>query len=339
MLEWLEGEIVQLGLNLPDEIFQFIIGDGVVREGKTLDKKIQIVLKLSSLKPKLESQPPEKSRVLYRDVLRHFDIDYQPLYDIRQIEIPVESGKIQMRLYYPENVEKVAPCLLFFHGGGFVVGDLETHDRFLRYLSRNSGRVVISVDYRRAPEYKFPIAFEDCFTAYLYVQKNANLLGIHPGKIGVGGDSAGAAIALYIVAQAIGKNVVPPVYQLLIYPLVDMSREYPSYQTYDDFGLTPPLIRYFKKHFLNKPDDSKNQQYFPFLQGKFNKFPPTLIQIAGFDPLHDEAILLEQKLRKKDVEVDWIEYPTLIHGYVHLGGVIPAARIAVEDIIRYMLKF
>lgn len=340
MLKFIEQEIVKLGMSLPDEVADFLSGGDTKVDGKKLDIKTKLLLLLSNIKPPLHSVSPAQARTIYTEIAEPCAIEYTPVYEISDISIPVSAGQVPVRIYYPHKTSTtLMPTMLYYHGGGFVIGGFATHDRMLRYLARRTGTAIVAVDYRLAPEYKFPTAFSDSFSVYLWLQQHGKDYSLDGQKVGLAGDSAGAGISVYVVRESIRKGLISPKFQLLFYPLLDISREYPSYKKYPNFGLTPEFIRYCKKHFCRSSEDAENSDYFPILEEKFSGFPPTQIQIAGFDPLKDEALSFESMLRRQNIDVNVIEYHSMVHGYVHFAGMVPTAKSAIEDAARFIANF
>ena len=234
----------------------------------------------------------------------------------------------------------VAPSLMFMHVGGFVIGDLETHDPTCRYLAKRANVVVFALDYRLAPEHKFPAALEDVKAAFNWLHDNAEMLGIDAGNIGAGGDSAGARAALALGLESNLPHVpglVPsPAWLWMVYPATDLYADTPSLKEFDkDLFLTTPVMKWFGGQFLSeevlaKPDPS-NVVYAPLRSPDLGKLPPSYLMTVGFDPLRDEGILLRDRLQDEGVPLEYAHYPRLAHEIFAISGLVPEARAAIAD--------
>ncbi|MCB1158486.1 MAG: alpha/beta hydrolase [Leptospiraceae bacterium] len=332
MLSTIEKEVIKYLLKLPTRALELISGGKTEIQGKKLDTFIQFGLLLSAVKPKLNALPPIESRQLHKEMMAIFDLDPLELYRVNDMKVSARNREIPIRIYTPRLEGLSDSCLLYFHGGGFVIGNLDTVDPLLRYLSLKSGVTIISVDYRLAPEHRFPAAFEDAYSVYEWLESREKYFEINISKMGIGGDSAGASIANYLSARLREREGKKPSYQLLIYPGIDHSIERESFQQFPNYGLTPDLLRYFFSHFFNHPEDRVNPFYFPYHAETLKGMPKTYLIQAGFDPLYDEGLAFHEKLLKDGNPSIRIEFPSLIHGFVNFGGLVPAARDALDKI-------
>ncbi|HWI38237.1 MAG TPA: alpha/beta hydrolase [Burkholderiales bacterium] len=234
-----------------------------------------------------------------------------------------------LRVYRPVKNEKL-PALVYFHGGGWTIGDIDTHDVLCRELAIGARCVVVSVDYRLAPEYPFPAAVEDCFAATRYVADNAAKLSI--GRIAVGGDSAGgnlAATVSLLTREAGGPAIA---FQLLIYPATDQRLATPSHErNAQGYLLTRDAIDYFRRAYLPNEKDWTDWRASPLLAQSHANLPPALVITAGYDPLLDEGRAYAERLKAAGVRVEYREYPDMVHGFILFGGVLDTAKAAVAD--------
>jgi acetyl esterase len=234
---------------------------------------------------------------------------------------------VVLRAYRPSK-DDVLPALVFFHGGGWTIGDLDTHDTLCRELAKGANCAVFSVEYRLAPESPFPAAVEDCIAATAYVHREAAALRIDPSRIAVGGDSAGGNLAAVVALDA-PKKVC---FQLLIYPATDQQLKAGSLtRNGQGYLLTLPLMERFRANYLPNPADHLDWRASPALAKSFKGLPPALILTAGFDPLLDEGREYAELLARDGVEVAYRNYEDMIHGFILMGGVLDTANIAVAD--------
>jgi acetyl esterase len=274
-------------------------------------------------------------RAGYRELNLRFGFRRVEDVETRLIEIPVSGGTIAGRLSAPLSAHAdPLPVLLYFHGGGWVIGDAESYDHLTRYLAHKGRIGVLSVDYRMGPEHPIPAPFEDGFDAYAWLIEHATTYGLDPNRIAVGGDSAGGSIAAAISAFGCDRGLSRPAYQLLIYPPLDGTLRYPSRSAYRSGDLIVPALReWFKAHALSRPEDITH----PFLRlvdaPKPEDNPPTYFLAAGYDSLIDEGRAYVERLRSAGVDVTYDLRESLPHGLVNVARVTPAARKAVDAAI------
>ena len=224
------------------------------------------------------------------------------------------------------------PAIVYFHGGGWVVGDLDTHDGTCRLLAATSRCLVVSVDYRLAPEHPFPAAVDDCLAAYAWVHGNSEELGFAPGQVGVMGDSAGGNLAAVVAQQTRdGEPAPPPVAQGLVYPAVDaLLRSESLLSMGDGFSLTLPDIERFRAEYLPDPADWEDPRASPLLAGDVAGVAPALVVTAGFDPLRDDGARYAEALRRDGVAVEYRCYQDQIHGFLGMGVLADSLALATE---------
>jgi acetyl esterase len=251
---------------------------------------------------------------------------------VAQVSTSIVPGPVDIpvRVYRPSLAQDL-PALVFFHGGGFVICNLDTHDRACRMLANASGSVVVSVDYRLAPEHKFPAAVEDAFAATRYVAEHPSEFGVDPGRIVVGGDSAGGNLAAVVALMARDRGGPSLKFQLLIYPLTDFEDQSPSMRQYDqDHFLTREAMTWFADSYV-APADRRSPYASPHHAQDHSRLPPALIITAECDPLRDQGEAYAEKLRRAGVPVTHKRYDGMIHPFVSLAGIVDDGRTAIQE--------
>ena len=255
---------------------------------------------------------------------------------VEDTSFPGPDGPVALRVYRPDATDD-APmgAVVFFHGGGWTVGDLDTHDHVCRYLAVHAGCVVVAVDYRLAPEHAFPAAHDDCVAAVRWVARNGGSVGIDPALIAVAGDSAGGNLAAS-VALALRDGGGPALaLQVLIYPAVDFTADTPSMaENGDGYLLTRADIEKFSNWYL--PDEGAREDWraSPLLAAHHTDLPRAWIQTAEFDPLRDEGREYAEALARAGVAVEYKCYPGMVHGFARMGGMVDGAFAALDDAAR-----
>src|SRR5262245_53887558 len=278
--------------------------------------------------PAYHTVPAFVARRIYRDTRAALAPQPPQVADARLL---VFDGTVAVRAYRPV-LDETLPALVFFHGGGWTIGDLDTHDVVCRQLASGARCAVFSVDYRLAPEHPFPAAVDDCFFATQYVRKNANSLKVDPDRIAVGGDSAGGNLAAAIALMAREQQGPALAYQLLIYPATDQRCEFPSHErNAEGYLLTREGIRFFRGGYLPNPADRTDWRASQLLAASHANLPPAFVLTAGYDPLVDEGRAYAERLAAAGVEVAYKEYPDMVHGFVLFGGVVDAANAALAE--------
>ncbi len=225
------------------------------------------------------------------------------------------------------------PALVFFHGGGWVVGDLETHDPMCRHLANATGCAVVAVDYRLAPEHKFPAAVEDSFAATEWVAANGAELGIDGGRLAVGGDSAGGNLAAVVSLLARDRGAPRLRAQLLLYPALDFGMNHASHQRFaEGHLLTVATMRWFAEAYIRGPQDVDDWRASPLRARDLSGLPPAYVLTAGYDPLCDEGIAYARRLEENNVAVTSRHMPGQIHGFLLMGKIVRAAGPALDEI-------
>ena len=246
--------------------------------------------------------------------------------------VPGPRGEIPVRIYTPEG-RAPFPVLVYFHGGGWVIGNLETHDGVCRHLANAAGAVVVSVDYRLAPEHPFPASGEDAYAATRWVAANAAAMGGDARRIAVGGDSAGGNLAAVVSLMARDRGGPPLVFQLLVYPVTDApSANAASYrENAEGYFLTAKMMHWFWNHYCGKNPDLSDPYLCPLRAKDLKRLPPALVVTAEFDPLRDEGEAYAARLREAGNQADLKRYPGMIHGFFGMGPLLTKAREATKE--------
>ena len=282
--------------------------------------------------PRLIDLPPAGGREMYRAMAAMLDPQGVPIGKVEDRAIPGPAGDIPVRVYTPVAAGGTGPALVYYHGGGWVIGDLETHDALCRTLANEAGCKVIAVDYRLAPEHPFPAAIDDAYAAVKWVEANASEIGIDPNRIAVAGDSAGGNLAAAVSLRAKAEKGPHIAFQLLIYPVTDAPR---TTQSYKDFAAGHMLeaegMDWFWNHYvLSAGADPKHPYAAPLHAESLAGLPPAYVVTAGFDVLRDEGKAYAEALKKAGVEVEYVNYEGMIHGFFNMQGVLDVARDAVK---------
>jgi acetyl esterase len=255
------------------------------------------------------------------------------------LSIPAPHGAIPARIYTPKTLrtkDGLAPCLVFFHGGGWVIGNLETHDVVCRKLAHEGELIVISVDYRLAPEHKFPAAVDDAVTATNWIAANASKLGIDPARLMVGGDSAGGNLAAVVSLHARDHGGAKIAGQVLVYPATEFARTHASHREPEtSILLTHSVIGWFADHYMGDADRS-DWRASPARAKTLAGLPPAHVLTAGADPLRDEGDEYAARLKEAGVPVAYKHFPGQFHGFFTMGKLLKQADVAVTDIATWL---
>ena len=248
--------------------------------------------------------------------------------------VPGPAGQIPVRIYTPVGTAPF-PVLVYFHGGGWVIGNLDTHDGICRSLANRVGCLVVSVDYRLAPEHPFPAAPEDCYAATRWLAEHAGSLGGDKGRIAVGGDSAGGNLAAVVALMARDRGGPKLAFQLLVYPATDTDFETRSYrENSEGYFLTRADMVWFWNHYAPRDEDRRNPYAAPLRAASLRGLPPALVITAEFDPLCDDGNAYAARLREDGVPVRLSQQDGLIHGFFQMGAVIDRGRASVDEASR-----
>lgn len=318
-------------------------GKPVTVAGRTLHPLFQAMMFVNRNQPGMEILSPPRARAAYTKVIAIAEPDELQMARIREERVVVEGGHIRVRCYTPPGLGVtdgvLTPAIVYFHGGGHVVGDIDNYDRTVRYIATQAGCRLVNIDYRCAPENKFPTAAEDAIAGYRWVQENAVMFGIDAARIGVMGDSAGGNLSAVVAMAARDRNFAPPKVQCLVYPVVDLRLVSESITTLGTgFGLTKPLIQWFANHYVRNDADRTHVLGSPLLATSHANLAPAIVTVAGFDPLHDEGVAYAEKLRAAGVSVTLLRHNDLTHAWVTMAGIVPPATAAMNETCALLRK-
>jgi len=251
---------------------------------------------------------------------------------VRDVETPGPRGPIKVRIYTPEGVNGVRPLFVYYHGGGYVCGSPDSYDAVCRLLTRESGCVVASVDYRRAPEFPAPAPFEDCYAATEWLVAHAAEFGSDGARVAIGGDSAGGNLAASVAIRARDANGPKILHQLLVYPNVSNADDDASFRAYDEgHFLTAERIAFYYRNYIPTPEHADAPGAYADKARTLRGLPPATIVLAECDPLHDQGVAYAERLRADGVPVELREYPGMIHAFFSFIGIFDDGRRAVVE--------
>jgi len=332
----IEHRFLRFVCGLPPRVQRRLFGAPPVVDEQRLADDVHVLLRIAqvfrgdSLRAKGTPAEARAERLREARIVAHRPP--LPMARVESVAIPGPAGAIGARLYVPEEVGGPSPLLVYFHGGGWVIGGLDTHDDPCRFLAARSGVRILSVDYRLAPEHPFPAAAEDALAAYEWTTANAERLEADSGRIAVGGDSAGANLAASVCLMARDAGLPPPAMQLLIYPVAETAGTSSSRRTFGEgFLLTRGDMEWFEDHYLPPGVDRTDPRVALLEAPDLSGLPPAYVATAGFDPLRDEGEVFAQRLREAGVDVALRHHPGLVHTFANLTAICPTARAAMLE--------
>ena len=280
--------------------------------------------------PPTHTLEPEEARRLYRERRSFTQPPALTMAEVRDLSAPGPAGPIGLRYYRPSTAPASSGARVYYHGGGWVIGDLDTHDVLCRELAHRSGCVVLAVDYRLGPEHPFPAAVDDCLAATRWVHAQGQSLGIDASRIALGGDSAGGNLATVTALGLRDGEGFKPRFQLLIYPGTDMRAIAPSHTSNGQgYMLTADTIAYFRGKYISDEQKWSDWRASPLLHKDLSKLPPALVLTAGYDPLRDEGRQYADALSKAGVPTQYVCFERQIHGFITMGRVLEESNTAV----------
>jgi len=299
-------------------------------------QKVVDALAALNLKPFRDSSPAEA-----REPMRSRTAALGPFEEVPAVadhRVPVTGGEITVRVYKPAGMGP-HPVLVFYHGGGWVIGDLYTHDGICRSIVNAAGCAVASVDYRLAPEFKYPVPVEDSYAGLLWVVANATRLGLDSARIAVGGDSAGGNLAAVMALLARDRRGPRLLLQILVYPVTDYDFGTASYrENGTGFVLTTDDMRWFWRHYLSREEQGREMTASPIRAKSLADLPPALVITAGCDPLRDEGDAYAARLRDAGVAVTLTPYPGMFHGFLRMTRILDQSRVLLDEIAGALKK-
>jgi acetyl esterase len=298
--------------------------------------KLLEAMKALGLKPMHELSPVD-ARAQMEAGVKARNLPPIELGSVEEQSVPGPDGDIPVRVYRPEGAEGLLGALVYYHGGGHVIGSMDTHDSVARAMCRDANIVVLSVDYRMGPEAKFPAAVDDCYAATKWLSDNADAMGVRADRIAVGGDSAGGNLALVVSLMARDNDdSLSVAYQLLVYPVMDYTGGTPTYDTYGiGFGpLMAASIPYFREHYLNSDAELADWRASPARAENFAGLPPALLITAECDILNHEGRECSARLNAEGVACEHVDFEGMIHGFFSMAPMlddsIDAQRLAAD---------
>ena len=284
--------------------------------------------------PAMQDLPPIEARAFYRDRRSLTQPASPEVGEVSDLLAEGSGAAIPMRLYKPatraEPPVALLPVLVYFHGGGWTIGDLDTHDVLCRQLANAAHCAVLSIDYRMGPEHRFPAAVDDCLAATYWIARQAERLGLDASRIAVGGDSAGGNLAAVVAIAARDAGDLPLAFQLLIYPATDMRCVHPSHETNGrGYLLERETVAYYHDHYIDDRAHDLDWRASPLLCDDLSRLPPALVLTAGFDPLRDEGLAYADALSAAGTRCTYLCFERQIHGFITMGKVIDEANTAV----------
>ena len=333
-----ESVAVRALLALPASAQRRLAGGAPIhRDGQDLDHEMQLLLRLleANPAPALPDLTPVLARAEILRTARSVAGPPAPLARIEELTVAGAAGPLRARLYVPleRASDETGPLLVFFHGGGWVVGDRDSHDAPCRTIADRAGVRVLSVDYRLAPEHPFPAPVDDALAAFRDIAARARSFGADPARIAVGGDSAGGHLAT-VTALACARDGGPaPAFQLLVYPVTDLSAKSASYRLFGEgFFLTERDMDWYAGHFVPAGADRTDPRISPLLAEDLSGLAPAYVVTAGFDPLRDEGEAYAARMCEAGVPVTLRRQRGLVHGFVNMVGVGRASSAAVSEL-------
>ena len=320
-------------LRLPPEVLVRLAGGvPLAKDGCVLDAQTQMLAWLAARlgragrgRGELAHERREFDREAAAFVRRH-----SPLASVRDERV---NANIRARVYRPHGARAKGPAVVFFHGGGFVLGGLASHDPICRALAHDTGFAVVAIDYRLAPEPPFPAAADDATEAFRWVARSADALDVDPARLAVAGDSAGGNLSAVVCLDTRG-DAVRPRFQALVYPATDSTWSFPSMETMATGGLLErESVGWFRGSYTPDPATWKLPRVSPWFADDLASLPPALVQTAGFDPLRDEGEAYGERLRDAGVPVTVKRYPSLSHGYLNVLGTVTAVAEPWDDLV------
>lgn len=334
----IQKAMLKVIMSLPTPVLRMMSGGGVVWQGgRTLDPRFQFLAAGARRAPPMSSLSPEEARAASAGGLAL--MAGKPEFGVRTESLTIDgaTGPIRLRAYRPADQDALAPLMVFAHFGGGVIGDLDTCDAFCGILARIARTAVLSVDYRLAPEHRFPAGLDDVMAAYRWGRDNAARFGAAPGIASIGGDSMGGNFAAIVAQDLKRAGEAQPALQLLIYPAVDVASETQSMTTFADaYPLSRDTMNWFMGHYMGSDADPADPRLSPIKGEDLSGLAPAIVVTAGFDPRVDQGESYAKRLQDAGVPVIYRCYDSLAHGFTAFTGAIPAADTACREIAGFV---
>nr|WP_238350626.1 alpha/beta hydrolase [Kribbella shirazensis] len=324
---------------LPAAVRRRLAGAPIQIDGNTLDPDVQLLLRIENLLPRTTKTDAATARARFRNLCKLIPGTPAEVQRVTDLTVRGAAGQLGARLYVPAGAGR--GLLVFFHGGGWVVGDLDTHDALCRAIAVDAGLRVLSVDYRLAPEAPAPTGAEDAIAAFTWAVDHAEDLGVDPALVAVGGDSAGGNLAAVVAQQTVRRDLPQPALQVLLYPSLDLVARRPSRDLFSDgFILTEEDIIWYRDHYTPDSTLRPDPIVSPLRAEDLTGLPPTYLSTAGFDPLRDEGLEYAEALTAAGNPLTHAHHPSLPHGHANLRtvpGKVQEAHAHLADHLRAAL--
>lgn len=332
----IQKTIIRLLMKLPDGLLVRLSGGKPLAiDGRIMDARMQFLAAQGARGPSITTLDPVTARAATSQGLALLDGEPRATVETSELKVPGPAGPLDARLYRPEGASGPLPGLVFFHFGGCVIGDLDTCHTFCTMIADIAGVAVLNVAYRLAPEHKFPAAGEDAVAAFKWAGANAASLGMVPGRIGVGGDSAGGYLSAHVAQEAKREGFAAPAVQLLIYPVTDWAWKGGSMESCAQvYPLPRDVMDWFGALYMNTPADAADPRLSPMKSPDLAGLAPAIVVTAGFDVLRDQGLAYADKLKSAGVSVLYRCEDSLAHAFTAMTGVLPAADAACGRIAR-----
>jgi len=334
-----QGSALKPVTALPQAVRHRLAGAPIQIDGNVLDPDLQLLLRLENLLPSTMKSSVAPARTNLVTMSKLVAGHPRELHRVTELTVRGGDGQLGARLYVPRNAGR--GLLVFFHGGGWVVGDLDSHDAYCRDVAEEAGIRVLAVDYRLAPEAEAPVAAEDAIAAFSWAVEHAEDLGADPALVAVGGDSAGGNLSAVVAQQCVLRGLPAPALQLLLYPGVDLVGRRPSRDLFGEgFFLTEHDINWYRDHYTPDPAVRPDPMVSPIFAEDLSGLAPAHIVTAGFDPLRDEGNEYAALLAAAGVPVTHVCEPGMVHGFANIlaiGGETRAAQLRITTRLREAL--
>jgi acetyl esterase len=330
----IQNVALRAALSLPRPLLRLLSGGGVVyRGGRTLDPRFQFLASHGRGLPALDRVTPQEARLISVQMIKGLEGRLEPGVALESLIIETEAGPLRARAYRPADQDPAAPVIAYAHMGGGVIGNLDSCHQFCGILAAVAKAAVLSVEYRLAPEDRFPAGLDDMLAAYRWAKANSARFGAPTGVAAIGGDAMGGNFAA-VICQELRRHGEPqPALQLMIYPVVDVASETQSMTTYADaFPLSRELMAWFMGNYLGPGDDPADPRLSPIKARDLSGLAPAVIATAGFDPLVDQGEAYVKRLNSAGTPVAYRCYDALAHGFCAFTSMVPAADIACREI-------
>lgn len=333
----IEHRIVKRACGLSPRVIRRLIGPPPRLDGQELAADIHMLLELDrrvGATSLVQGRTVEQARAENREGAVIVSGPPRPMARVEELSVAGAAGELRARLYVAlDSPRPPQPMLVYFHGGGWVIGDLDTHDGACRFLAEHSGCRVLSVEYRLAPEHPFPIPLEDVVAAFAWAREHAAELGADPERLAVGGDSAGGNLSTALCIQNREAGNPQPAMQLLLYPVTDAVGGQVSRDTFArGFLLTRGDMEWFENHYIPDGIDDADPRASMMRAGDVSDLPPAYVATCGFDPLRDEGEIYAARMREAGVATVLQRHPGMIHGFANLTAICPSARTAMLEV-------